>query len=282
VGKRRTALGRGLDALIPARARDSVHELNLEDIVPDRSQPRQRFSEAELDELADSIRVHGLLQPLVVSGPDERGKHRLIIGERRWQAAKKAGLTQVPVMERDAGTPEALEMALVENLQRQDLDPLEAAAAFDRLISRHGLTQEEVARRVGRSRPAVANSLRLLSLPTKVRDALIAGQISEGHARALLAASNPGRMEELLRRVIALGLNVRQTEQLVTGSQSPSTPRQAVPPSAEVRELEDRLQRSLGTKVSLMPGRKRGRIVIEYYSQEDLSSLVERLLQERD
>jgi ParB family chromosome partitioning protein len=276
-------LGRGLEALIPAAA-PGIYEVALDDIRPGAQQPRKRFDEAGLEELAQSMRSVGILQPLIVSAADESGKHRLITGERRWQAARLAGFELVPVVEREGAGASALEIALVENLQRQDLDPLEEASAFDQLIKDFGLTQEEVAIRVGRSRAGIANSIRLLSLPRIVRDALAADAITEGHARALLGIQAPAIIEKLLQRVIDQELTVRQTERLAKAAkQTPTTEKQSSkesPREAEFRALEDRLRASLGTKVSVTRGRKSGRIVIEYYSDDDLQSLVDRLLTE--
>lgn len=278
MGKRRNALGRGLEALIPAST-SAAREVRLDDIEPGLSQPRKRFDEGTLEELAGSMRTYGVLQPLIVSEADESGKRTLIAGERRWQAARIAGLETVPVVERSGSLSNAMEIALVENIQRQDLDPLEEAAAFDRLVREFGLTQEDLALRVGRSRSSVANTLRLLSLPTPARQALIQGDITEGHARTLLRLELQAA-EMVLERIVREGLNVRQTERLVSSmvdgpSKPPGTIRVQRP---ELRELEERLRSSLGTKVSVVKGRKFGRIVIEYYSNEDLETLVERLL----
>lgn len=266
--------------MIPGESRQGFQEIALDDIIPDRSQPRVRFDEDRIAELAESIKIHGVLQPLIVSKADENGKHRLIVGERRWQAARIAGLETVPAIEREAAPESAMEVALVENLQRQDLDPLEEAAAFDRLIREHGLTQDEVGRRVGRSRSSIANSLRLLSLPTAVSDALIEGRITEGHARALLGLEDVLVVEMVLRSVLAEELSVRETERLVSGMRDRRPDQQMAPREQppELRALEDQLRLTLGTKVTIQKGRKSGRIVIEYYSREDLDSLLDRLL----
>lgn len=280
MGKRRNALGRGLDALIPV-PEPAIREAALDDIVPNRHQPRKRFDEDKLAELARSIEMHGVLQPLIVSPPDSNGRRRLIVGERRWQAARMAGLDSVPVVERESAAENSAEIALVENIQRQDLDPLEEAAALEALIREHGLTQDQAARRIGRSRSAVANSLRLLTLPSPVREALVEGAITEGHARALLAVTDASEIERILRRVVDDGLSVRRTESLVAGLKDGRTTRVVRGPRErrpELRSLEDQLRQSFGTKVSVLPGRNRGRIVIEYYSQDDLSTLLDRLL----
>lgn len=279
MGKPRRALGRGLDALIPAEAATPAREIDLDDILPNANQPRKRFDDERLADLAASIRDHGVLQPLIVSRGDREGKFRLVVGERRWQAAHLAGLKKIPVIVRETSEVSSLELALVENIQREDLDPLEEATAFERLIEEHGYTQENVARRVGRSRSAVANSLRLLGLPTAIKDALIAGDISEGHARALLGVPDPLLQEALLRRVRFDGLNVRQTEDLVRGANAPRATRKSTPPprSPEIQRLEDDLRSSLGTKVAITRGHKAGKIIIEFYSDDDLTQLYERL-----
>ncbi len=284
MGKPRTALGRGLDALIPNRTgREWLREIPLDNIIPNSNQPRHRFPEDALSELSESIRQHGVLQPLIVTSQDEAGKHQLIVGERRWQAAKLAGLETVPAIERESTPQSALEIALIENLQRQDLDPLEEAAAFERLIDEYGLTQEDVALRVGRSRPAIANALRLLRLPPAVKEAMLAGDVTEGHARALLGVSDPLIVSALLARIREHDLTVRQTEALVAEFRTDRKPRQTRKRSSpEIEDLENRLRASLGTKVSIRQGRKASRIVIEYYSPEDLEALLERLLAQTD
>lgn len=281
MGRRRAVLGRGLDALIPTRG--SVREVRLDDIIPHRSQPRVRFDDDKLNTLAESIKEHGILQPLVVSTPDSSGKHHLIVGERRWQAAKLAGLESAPVVERSVEDASALEMALVENIQRQDLDPLEEAGAFERLVRDFAMSQEDIAQRVGRSRSSVANSLRLLNLPLGVREALIEGRISEGHPRAILALREPMLMENVLRRVIAEDLTVRRTERLVAASQNDNTDsREVHGPSTQMHSIEDQLRRTLRTKVSVVKGKKSGRIVIEFYSDDDLEGLLKLLLHEAE
>ena len=277
MGKGRRVLGRGLEALIPTHA-SAVREVRLGDIVPSRSQPRTSFDEATISQLAESIRTHGIIQPLVVTPPDETGKRRLIAGERRWQAASQAGLETVPVVERVAGAQDAMEIALIENIQREDLSPLEEASAFERLAREHSLSQEEIATRVGRSRSSVANTIRLLNLPTLVRESLARRDITEGHARALLGLDDHAVMEAALLRIVRGGLNVRQAERLVASLRQGTKTRAVHDKSAEWVQLESDLRNALGTKVSVVKGRKAGRIVIEYYSEEELESLVDRLL----
>ena len=208
---RRGGLGRGLGALLPE---SGLQDIPVERIRPNPLQPRQTFAADELEELAQSIREHGILQPVVVSRQPEEGAYQLIVGERRWRAAQQAGLATIPALIRPTGSREALEIALVENLQRASLSPLETAEAYAALISEFGITQEQVAARVGKSRSAVANTLRLLNLATAVKNALAAGTISEGHARALLRLSAELQLYALAE-IEKRGLNVRQTEQLV-------------------------------------------------------------------
>lgn len=275
-------LGRGLEALIPPSENNGAMEVDLEAIAPNPWQPRRAAETASLQELADSIRQHGILQPLVVTALGE-GRYQLIAGERRWHAAKLAGLAQVPVLVREATPEEALELALVENIQRADLNPLEEAAAYRRLLDEFGLTQELVARRVGRARVSVANSLRLLGLPEEVKEALAAGRISEGHARAILQVPDaPGQLL-VLRFVEEKSLSVRQAEELARrlvadglAARAQRSARARVK-SPDASALEHELMVSLGTKVELFHSRKGGKVVIHFYSEEELQSLRERL-----
>ncbi len=269
-------LGRGLEALIPVEETAGILEVPVEDIRPNPHQPRMLIRDDELVELALSIQTHGVLQPLIVTR--EGDGYQLVAGERRWRAAKLAGLTTVPVIVKDLAPQQTLELALVENLQRKDLNPLEEAGAYRQLIEEFGLTHEEVAQRVGKSRVAVTNTLRLLKATDAVKEALLNGRIGEGHARALLALEDPAAQVAALRIVLRQGLTVRQTEELVgrilqTRPPSP-TARSAAP---EVRALEDRFQQALGTRVQVRPGKKGGRIIIYYYSDEELEGLYERL-----
>lgn len=278
----KSGLGRGLGALIPGGG--GVDEVDIDLIAPNPEQPRQRFDDAALVELADSIREHGLLQPLVVTRlVAESGavSYRLIAGERRLLAARRAGLTRVPVVVRETTPRGLLELALVENLQRADLGPLEAAQAYRRLAEEFGLSQEEIAARVGKSRVAVANALRLLSLPEPIKEGLSSGQISEGHARALLGLPDAAARLQAYREVTARALSVRQTEELVrrlraAPAAGPTrTPRR---PDPDLAAIEERLRRTLGTQVRLERSRKGGRIVIQFYGDEDLTALLARLL----
>lgn len=272
----RGGLGRGLDALIP-RGGGGTQEIEVDRIAPNPSQPRKGFDATALDELASSIREHGLLQPVIVSRAPTG--YTLIAGERRWRAAKLAGLPTVPAVVKDVSPREALELALVENLQRADLSPLEEAAAYRELIDGHGITQEQVGARIGRSRVSVTNRLRLLSLPLGARGLLADGQLSEGHARALLACTDLVLLEALAARVAVEQLSVRSTEELVRRALQP---RETKPERAEPSATEEELQRTLGTRVQIVRSRRGGRLVIHYYDDDQLAGIVGSLLgQER-
>ncbi len=280
----RTGLGKGLDALIPGSggetpsAAGGVLQAPVESIARNPRQPRVHFDAGELEELAASIREHGVIQPLIVS-PGKAGSFVLIAGERRLQAAKKAGLKTVPVIMRQASDRQHLELALIENVQRADLGPLEEAEAYQHLVQDFGLSQEQVAERVGKSRVAVTNTLRLLGLSAKVKQALADEQISEGHARALLGLTSVKAQDAALQTVLKLFLSVRQTEGLVRklGGEKPKAKPKSRP-AADVLDMERRLRASLGTKVTLKHGRKGGAVTIFYYSDEELDTLLERLL----
>lgn len=269
-------LGKGLEALIPVgEEATGIREVPVEDIRPNPHQPRMLIRDDELVELALSIQMHGVLQPLIVVREGEG--YQLVAGERRWRAAKLAGLTTVPVIVKDLAPQQTLELALVENLQRKDLNPLEEAAAYRQLIEEFGLTHEEVAQRVGKSRVAVTNTLRLLKATDAVQEALLNGRIGEGHARALLALEDPDAQVAALRIVLRQGLTVRQTEELV-GRILQARPRQPTTRSAtpEIQALEDRFRQALGTRVQVRPGKKGGRVIIYYYSEEELEGLYQR------
>ena len=302
---KRPGLGKGLDALIPSApglqqpASDAggVSQLPVDAILRNPRQPRDQIDAKDLNELTASIREHGIIQPLIVS-PETGGTYTLIAGERRLEAAKQAGLRTVPAILRQASDRELLELALIENIQRAELNPLEEAEAYRQLTEDFGLSHEEVALRVGKSRPAVSNTLRLLQLSDTVKQALIASyahadendqdieqqnesrfRLSEGHARALLRLSTYQAQDAALRSVEAGRLNVRQTEELVKrlgGEKTPPPPKKS--PSPEVAEMEDRLRTSLGTKVALRHGKKGGTVTIHYYSDEELETLLDRLL----
>ncbi|HEY2982419.1 MAG TPA: ParB/RepB/Spo0J family partition protein [Anaerolineales bacterium] len=285
----RSGLGRGLDALIPGGAQPKagaggVAQVAVGQIQRNPHQPRTDFDPVKLAELADSIREHGILQPLIVA-PAADGSYTLIAGERRLQAAQKAGFKTVPVIVRHATGQELLELALIENVQRADLNPLEEAEAYRQLIEEFGLSHASVATRVGKSRAAVTNTMRLLGLPPKVKQALVNGRVTEGHARALLSLSTARAQESALQTILNLDLNVRQVEELVRklGGKKPSAAasakgRKKTGRTPDVNDMEKRLRASLGTKVTLRHGRKGGTILIHYYSDEELDALFKKLL----
>jgi ParB family chromosome partitioning protein len=275
----RPGLGRGLSALIPqaASAAPAPVDIPIEQIERNPRQPRSAFPEEGLDQLADSIRAHGVLQPIVVT--ETLAGYQLVAGERRVRAARLAGLERIPAVVRQSADLDRLELSLVENLQRADLNPIEEAHAFRSLVDEFGLTQDEVAARVGRARSTVANTLRLLELEQPVRDAIAAGHLSEGHGRALVGLS-PVAQRELLALAVSRGLSVRQVEELARRLREPARqPGRGEARSAdpELERVEEDLRNALGTKVTLARTRRGGRIVIEYYSDEDLGRLYERL-----
>jgi ParB family chromosome partitioning protein len=277
-----TGLGKGLDALIPTgettvTSAGGVMQIPVEQIQPNPHQPRIHFNETDLSELSDSIREHGVLQPLVVMSVD--GGYQLIAGERRLQASKLAGLKTVPAILRQATKQELLELALIENIQRADLNALEEAEAYRQLTEDFGLSHEAVARRVGKSRVAVTNTLRLLGVAPAVKQALVDGKITEGHARALLGLSSARAQESALQTVVKLDMSVRQTEGLVKklGGAKPSS-KKKTGPSPDVSDIEQRLRASLGTKVALRHSKKGGTVTIHYYSDEELDALLGKLL----
>ena len=278
----RSGLGKGLDALIPGGepvpSDGGVAQVAVGAIQRNPRQPRQSFKEDELEELAMSIREHGVIQPLIVS-PARNGVYTLIAGERRLQAARRAGLLNVPVVIRNATDQQLLELALIENVQRADLNAIEEAEAFHDLIKEFGLSQDAVALRVGKSRVAVTNTLRLLDASSAVKQALVDQKITEGHARALLALHSAKAQEAALRSIINLDLSVRQAEQLARklGGQKPDS-KKKTGRNPNVSDIERRLRTSLGTKVSLKHGRKGGALTIYYYSDEELDALLEKIL----
>lgn len=281
----RSGLGKGLDALIPggnvpsvSSGAGGVQQVSVDLIQRNPRQPRIHFHEEELDEMAMSIREHGVIQPLIVT-PKTDGSYTLIAGERRLQAAQKAGLQKVPVITRHANNQELLELALIENVQRADLNPLEEAEAYRQLVEEFRLSHDAVAKRVGKSRVAVTNTLRLLGLADIVKRALLDEKITEGHARALLMLSNQKAQATALQTVIKLSLSVRQTEGLVrkyTGQKLIKAKKTVR--SADVNDIVKKLQHSLGTKVSLKHGKRGGAVTIYYYSNEELDALLDKLL----
>lgn len=297
--KRRRGLGRGLEALlsnVAASGSDAqealvaeaqaggLRLLAIDAITPNPHQPRTHFDPQILAELATSIAEHGVIQPLIVTErPGQPDHYWLITGERRWRAAQEAGLDRVPAIVREATSQQLLEWALVENVQRADLNPLEEAAAYQSLIEEFGLTQAQVAERVGKSRSAVANAVRLLTLPSAVQQALNDESISAGHARALLALTDVEAMENALDLILAHGLNVRQTEALVRKLMeppaTPAAPALSSPVEAHLRSLEERFRSKLGTRVSLdRRNDGSGRLVVHFYNDEDLENLYQQIV----
>lgn len=269
----------------PTTRRGGPDQLDIDLIAPNPEQPRTNFEPEKLRELSDSIREHGIIQPLVVSR-DEDGGYRLIAGERRLQAARLAGLETVPVVIREAADHELLELALIENIQRADLNPVEEAMAYRRLVEEYGLTQEEVARRVGKNRATVANALRLLQLESEIRRSLVAGEITEGHARALLGLPEGRGRVSAWRDVVKRKLSVRDTESFVR-RQLAGVPATSASPGAQtarrdsaLSDIEARLRRALSTRVKVEPQKKGAKIVIECYSSEEFENVVSTLLGE--
>jgi ParB family chromosome partitioning protein len=279
----RTGLGRGLGALIPygdnIQSDNEIIQVPVEMILPNPRQPRNMLHPEDLAELTGSIREHGVLQPLIVTTGDSEGHYILIAGERRLQAARYAGLAHVPVLVRQATDQQRLELAIIENVQRSDLSPLEEAEAYRQLAEDFELSHESIAARVGKSRVAITNTLRLLRLPDTIKNALIEKRISEGHARALLALATPEAQTAALHTVLKQELNVRQTEAMVrklSGERPPHKEKHVISP--DVSELEERLRSSLGTRVRLRSKQNGGTLTIYYYSNEELDAITGRLL----
>lgn len=287
---KRRALGRGLDALLPAApskapavanyGEKSVFSCAIEKLTPQKGQPRQHFDNDKIDELAASIREHGLLEPLVVRRVSGSDKFEIIAGERRFRASQRAGLHEVLVVVKDVSPKSAFELAIIENVQREDLNPLELAEALDRLVKEHSYTQESLAERLGKDRTTIANALRLLKLPPIVRGYVITGKLSEGHARALLGAKDGAKLEELAEKVLRGRLSVRATEALVRGAKPKSNGKSEAAPSgksASVRDLEQRLTQAAGTKVTVRDEGNRGHIAIPYEDLDHLDRILSRV-----
>lgn len=259
---------------------EAVRELKMIDIEPNPEQPRKHFESEKLESLADSIKQHGLVQPLLVK-EQGNGRYLIIAGERRWRAAKLAGLKKIPCIVKDYSVQKVMEIALIENLQREDLNPIEEAEGYQELMNRFGMTQESVSERVGKSRSAVANALRLNHLSKQIKEMLIDGQLTQGHARALLPLPSEEAQEAIANRIIKENLNVRQTETLVAKlkEQKPDKPKKVT--DKEILQYyvaaEEKLSSRLGTKVKIHEGRKKSKIEIEYYTQEDLERLMREL-----
>ena len=278
----KAALGKGLGALIPDLSvlddKDKkalgIQEIDLEKIVPNEYQPRKTFNDDKLKELAASIKVQGVIQPIIV--------HRigtnfgLIAGERRWRAARIAGLKTVPALVREATKRELIEQALIENIQREDLNPLEAAEAFKQLQDEYKLTQEDLARRVGKERSTITNFLRVLGLPKEIKQHLASGELSMGHAKAILSLERLRDQLQAASMIVKKALSVREAEALAARLKKPLKEKKERP-GADFRAVEERLRKSLGTKVSITPGSRGGRIIIEYYSSEELDRILEKI-----
>ena len=278
---KRQGLGKGLEKLFSENDTEgmvSTNTLPLSEIVPNKDQPRKTFDEAALDELADSIRQHGILQPLLVR-PIATGGYQLVAGERRWRASKRAGLKEVPVVVKKLSDTETMEIAIIENLQREDLNPIEEAEGLQALIDKCGFTQEQVAVSVGKSRPAIANSLRLLKLPPEVRDMAKNGEISAGHARALLAFDNEALIYEAAQNIVKNKMTVRDIERLAKISEKNSTVsvKHSKRRDSFYDEVELSLSETLGRRVKVFNGREKGTLEIEFYSIEDLKNIANKL-----
>lgn len=280
----RRALGKGLTQLLGEQFDSTPNELPVLSIVPNQRQPRSEFDNDALEELAESIKIHGVLQPILVR-PLSEGKYELIAGERRWRASQLAGLDKVPVIIRSAAGQESLELALIENVQRADISALDAAVAYKRLADEFGLTQEEIGLRVGKTRTSISNTLRLLKLPTEALSALRSGQISEGHARALLGITSESKLIGALAIVVAKSLSVRQTEQLVeslkSGLKEESKPkkdgRRSEPKDVYTLQLESAISERFSSPTKIERSEKGGRLVVEFYGDEDLERILELL-----
>lgn len=276
-------LGKGLDALISSannldESVNGVLEIKINDVEPNSNQPRKIFDQEKLEALAESIKDHGVVQPIIVRKVDSR--YIIIAGERRWRASKLAGLKTIPVIIKDISSKEVMEIALIENIQREDLNPVEEAEAYQKLMDEYKLTQEEVARVVGKSRAAVANSVRLLSLTNEIKEMLIDGRLTSGHARTLITISDESRQSELAKEIVDKSLNVRETEKLASNENKndSSKNKNIKEKNIIISDIEEKLRIGYGTKVNLLRGKSKGKIVIEYYSNDEFERLVDVLL----
>jgi ParB family chromosome partitioning protein len=282
-------LGRGLQALLPSVEKEEsgnsekIVDISVKNIKVNKNQPRHSFDEEKLRELAVSIKEHGVVQPVIVR-PVEAGKYELVAGERRWRACQLLGVDRIPAIIRKLDEKETSEIALIENIQRENLNPIEEGLAYKTLMDEHGLTQEELSRRVGKSRPFIANTVRLLALPETVKGLVVQGTISAGHARTLLAIPKARDLEEVARRIATKGLTVRQTEKEVKSILAEKNKVKKPSPKADanVLDLEEKLKKKFSTKVYIRNGKKSGRIEIEYYGDEEFQRLLEALLGEEN
>ncbi|AGC67044.1 stage 0 sporulation protein J [Thermoclostridium stercorarium subsp. stercorarium DSM 8532] len=270
-------LGKGLGALLDTdnilSGDSGVMELKIIDIEPNKEQPRKNFDQEKLQALAESIKQHGVVQPIIVKKQDKG--YTIIAGERRWRAAKLAGLKTIPAIVKDLSSRETMEIALIENLQREDLNPIEEAEAYQKLMDEHGLTQEALSKLVGKSRAAIANSVRLLSLPDKIKDMLINEQLTPGHARALITVEDPERQIKLAEEIIEKDLSVRETEKLVNERKNEKKQKRKAAKDPTILDIEEKLKSILGTKVELRHNKNKGKIVIEYYSNDEFNRIIE-------
>lgn len=271
-------LGKGLGALISSANDENelsgVKELKINEIEPNVYQPRKKFDDQKLIQLSDSIKEHGIVQPIIVR--KEENIYKIVAGERRWRAARLAGLNSVPVIIKDVSNKQVMEMALIENIQREDLNPIEEAEAYERLLNEYNMTQEELSKSIGKNRSTIANIIRLLALSKKVKESLIDGEITNGHARALLSIEDEQIQEKICKEIIKKSLNVRETENLVKRIQISNDDNKKVKSVDEnIIKIEDDLKKIFGTKVKLFNKNKKGKIMIEYYSNEELDRLLE-------
>lgn len=279
--KERKVLGRGLDALIIPEelgSRDNIIMCGIEEVYPNKEQPRKNFDEEKLNDLIASIKEKGVIQPILVRKlVTDSGKYQIITGERRWRACQKAGLKEIPVIAREVSDREALELALIENIQREDLNAIEQAEGYKKLIDGFMFTQEDLAVRLGKNRATISNSLRLLKLPESVKQKVVSGNLSEGHARSLLALFNKTDVDVVVSRIIEKGMSVRETESLVKRLNTPKKKKKETVQSKQLKHVENELINYFKTKVTILKKGKKGRIVLEFYSEEDLIRLVELL-----
>jgi ParB family transcriptional regulator, chromosome partitioning protein len=291
-GPKGRGLGRGLEALFneveinihdtdrSAENQEGILFLDLNDIKPNSKQPRKNFSDDKIDELARSIETHGVIQPIMVR-PYGEG-YEIVAGERRWRAARRASLKQIPCIIRDLNEEQNMLIAIIENMQREDLNPMEEADALNQMITKYGLTQEEVSKSIGKSRPYITNSLRLLKLPAEIQEMVVQGGLTNGHARAIAGIKEEKRQLQLANRIVKDGLSVRETEALANKENEGTGKRplkaKARAKNREITDMEEELKTVLGTKVAINYGTRRGKIEIEYYSREELERLLELLL----
>ena len=281
---KKSALGKGLGALIPEVGRkiiteqemSRVIEVEINQISPDKDQPRKSFDEEKLEQLANSIKAHGIIQPILVRKEDNY--YKIIAGERRWRAARLAGLKKIPILEKDLDKRQTMEISLIENLQREDLNPVEEARAYKKLMDEFNITQEEIGIRIGKSRPAISNTMRLLSLDPRVLNYLIDGTITQGHGKTIVALDNIELQYEIAKKIIDEGLNVRQTEVLIKNISNVKNKQKNIQSKdVYIKDIENTLKIIFGTKVSINKGRKKGKIEIEYYNSEDLERIIDML-----